>query len=63
MENVGVEVRLVNGDIHYVVFEEGKEKFLDLVRFGEGAFVKDSMHSYFAVKNIVSFKFKTNVEG
>lgn len=58
MEVVGIEVRLVNGDIHYVEYEEGKEKFLDLVRFGEGAFVKDKTDSFFSVKNIVSFKFK-----
>lgn len=63
MENVGIEVRLLNGDIHYVEFDEGKEKFLDLVRFGEGSFVKDKTNSYFSVKNIISFKFKTLVEG
>ena len=58
METVSIEVRLTNGDIHSVEFEEGKEKFLDLVRFDNGAFLKDKIDNYFAIKNIVSFKFK-----
>ena len=58
METVVVEVRLTNGDIHSVEYEDGKEKFLDLVRFDDGAFLKDKIENYFAVKNIMSFKFK-----
>ncbi len=58
MEQINVEVKLNNGDIHIVQYDEGKEKFLDLVRFGEGVFVMDQNENYFAVKNIVSFKFK-----
>lgn len=58
MEIVSVEVKLINGDIHYVEYEEGKEKFLDLVRFGEGVFVKDKTENYFAIKNVISFKFR-----
>jgi hypothetical protein len=58
MELIGIEVKLTNGDIHYVEYEEGKEKFLDLVRFGEGAFLKDTKQNFFAVKSIISFKFK-----
>jgi hypothetical protein len=58
MEPINVEVKLNNGDKHYIVFEEGKEKFFDLVRFGEGAFLQDKNKSYFAVKHIISFYFK-----
>jgi hypothetical protein len=58
MEPINVEVKLNNGDKHYIVFNEGKEKFFDLVRFGEGAFLQDKNESYFAVKHIISFYFK-----
>lgn len=58
MEQINVEVKLINGDIHIVQYDEGKEKFLDLVRFGEGVFIMDQKENYFAVKNIVSFKFR-----
>lgn len=58
METINIEIKLTNGDIHYVEYEEGKEKFLDLVRFGEGVFIKDKIENYFAVKNVISFKFK-----
>lgn len=58
METINVEIKLTNGDIHYVEYEEDKEKFLDLVRFGEGVFLKDKTENYFAVKSIISFKFR-----
>lgn len=58
METIDVEVKLNNGDIHIVAFEEGKEKFLDLVRFGEGVFLQDKKDTFFAVRNINSFYFK-----
>lgn len=58
MDHINIEVKLSNGDIHHVQYEEDKEKFLDLVRFGEGVFIKDKSENYFAIKNIISFKFK-----
>lgn len=58
METINVEVKLVNGDIHIVKYDEDKEKFFDLVRYGEGVFIGDQFDNYFAVKSIISFKFK-----
>lgn len=58
MELINVEVKLNNGDKHNIVFDEGKEKFFDLVRFGEGVFLQDKNQVHFAVKHIISFYFK-----
>lgn len=58
MKYTDIEIKLSNGDVYYVEFQEDKDKFLDLVRFGEGVFLKDKSENYFAVKNIIAFKFK-----
>lgn len=57
MQKVNVDVQLINGDKYEIVYDEGKEKFLDLVRFGEGIFLETKYKSFIAVKNIIAFKF------
>ena len=56
MINVGV--MLTNGSQHEVVYEKGKEDFMDLVKFNRDTFVQDTNGYYILVSGISVFKFK-----
>ena len=56
MINIGVT--LTNGSQHEVVYEKGKEDFMDLVKFNRDTFVQDTNGYYILVSGISVFKFK-----
>jgi hypothetical protein len=56
MINIGVT--LTNGSQHEVVYEKGKEDFMDLVKFNRDTFVQDANGYYILVSGISVFKFK-----
>jgi hypothetical protein len=56
MINIGVT--LTNGSQHEVVYEKGKEDFMDLVKFNRDNFVQDTNGYFILVSSITVFKFK-----
>ena len=56
MINVGVI--LTNGSQHEVVYEKGREEFMDLVKFNRDTFVQDANGYFILVSSISVFKFK-----
>jgi hypothetical protein len=56
MTNIGV--MLTNGSQHEVVYEKGKEDFMDLVKFSRDSFIQDTNGYYILVSSISVFKFK-----
>ena len=58
MQTVKVEVKLINGDVHNIEYEEGRQAFLDAVSYADRGFIQDTKQNYISIKNILSFKFK-----
>lgn len=56
MINIGVMLK--NGSQHEVVYEKGKEDFMDLVKFNRDDFIQDTNGYFILVSSIAVFKFK-----